>query len=582
MSDLASPGSAARPLRQRLERALVDLRWYDQALAVSFIVFVAILGDSEPDWYYFVPSFLAFMVAWSAAFVFSARWRLSYLIAVGLVLTIYAISWAKYSIVAMKFHVYDIVFHALSLTQFLFWFSTFTSAAAMTTSLVAIAFAGLTLVWRLEEPSAVRIGPRAAGSVIAALLCFGSAKALFDRHADFFTSRHFYISSFIFSFGDLPSLLQFGGLMEASAEETPALQRGAGVLSCSSEGARPHIVLFLNESTMPPGVYPGISFPDETKPLFTSFDGRQRRLRVETFGGATWLSDFSALTGLSTWSFGSLRNFVAQFMTGRLRHSLPAYLKACGYETTMIYPSRADFAGSDEFYKSIGFDRIIDRAAHKAPDERQRDSFYWGLVLDQLRVGKTSGRPQFIVASSMASHSPWDFRYAPEELGDGQSANWNGDRQLDEYLWRLVVAERDRKEFRAQAMKLLPTAPVLFVSYGDHQPALRKIPLRDAIGIADAGRSDSLQPSSIGFETYYAIDAQNFTPRLPADEPAILEIPYLPSMIVAAAGLPRDEVFERREQLRELCRGLYHTCPYRQHVLKFHRWLADSGWLQTR
>ena len=40
--------------------------------------------------------------------------------------------------------------------------------------------------------------------------------------------------------------------------------------------------------------------------------------RVETFGGATWLSDFSTLTGLSTRDLGSIRNFAAPFTTGRL------------------------------------------------------------------------------------------------------------------------------------------------------------------------------------------------------------------------------------------------------------------------
>jgi hypothetical protein len=128
----------------------------------------------------------------------------------------------------------------------------------------------------------------------------------------------------------------------------------------------------------------------------------------------------------------------------------------------------------------------------------------------------------------------------------------------------------------------LPRAPILFMSYGDHQPALKRIPIRDAIGIADAGRSDALQPSSVAFETYYAIDAQNFTPRMPAVEPSILEIPYLSSMVVAAAGLPLDAVYERREELRLLCRGLYHTCAYRAQVLKFHRWMADSGFIDMR
>ena len=131
MSDFATSGPAAPPLRERLQQALVNARWYDQALCIGVIIFIAILGDSEPDWYYFVPSVAAFGACMAAAFFLSARLRFSFLIAASLFLTIYAISWAKYSIVAMKFHVYDIVFHALSWTQFLFWIATFTKAAAL-------------------------------------------------------------------------------------------------------------------------------------------------------------------------------------------------------------------------------------------------------------------------------------------------------------------------------------------------------------------------------------------------------------------------------------------------------------------
>ena len=115
-----------------------------------------------------------------------------------------------------------------------------------------------------------------------------------------------------------------------------------------------------------PGVYPGVVFPEETKPLFRSFDGKVRRLRVETFGGATWLSDFSALTGLSTWSFGSLRNFVAPFMTGRLKHSLPAYLKACGYDVTLLEARERVGAAGEVFRAARG---LVDLAREAAePD----------------------------------------------------------------------------------------------------------------------------------------------------------------------------------------------------------------------
>ena len=94
-------------------------------------------------------------------------------------------------------------------------------------------------------------------------------------------------------------------------------------------------------------------------------------------------------------------------MTGRLRHSLPQYLAACGYETTMIYPASVGFAGVGRFYEAIGFDRIIDISVHKAPDQRQRDAFYLAEVAKILEANAASARPrpQFVMASSMSRRS---------------------------------------------------------------------------------------------------------------------------------------------------------------------------------
>ncbi len=573
MSVQASPPAPA---------ALASLRRFtlkDAGFAAALLAWLAFLHDSEPDWYYFLPTITSFALVVAFAFYVSRRLYWSFGLAALVFLGIYAISWAKYAYVAMKFHVYDIVFHFFSWTQFTFFVGTFPKATILITVLVVASLALAALAWRAEKPVHASRKLRAvmlAASLIGTMI---SAHVLFDRYADFFTSRRYVFSSFLFSFRDLPLLVRIGGLMEASADE-PGEAPAEATLGCAPGGPRPDIVLFLNESVMPPGVYSDIVFPDETKPMFASFDGRVRRLRVETFGGATWLSDFSVLTGLSTWSFGSARTFVAQFVTGRLKHSLPQYLKACGYETTMIYPSMADFAASDRFYRSIGFDRLIDRSVHKAPSERERDGFYHGLVLETLAGAARAGRPQFIVASGMATHSPWDFRFAPDALRGGEKLDWNGDAQTDEFMWRLVLAERDRKAFRAEVAARWPARPVVFLSYGDHQPALKRIPLKNAIAIADDGRADSLTPASTGFETYFSIDAQNVALRMPASEPPILEIPYLSTVLLKAAGLPLDPVFERREKLMEACNGLYHTCPYRQSILRFHRWFSDSGWLR--
>ncbi len=298
-------------------------------------------------------------------------------------------------------------------------------------------------------------------------VAIGSGAAIAGRGASFFDPQRHIFSAFIGSLADIPQLMGARGYLQISAQASLA-PIPTDAIVCRPEGNAPDIVLFLNESVMPPGVYPEINFPPESKPFFTSFDGRIHNMRVETFGGGTWLTDFSALTGLSTSMFGNMRNFAAQLTTGRLRHTLPQYLKACGYDTTMIYPSLAEFAGSAKFYRSIGFDRVIDRAVHKAPDERQRDAFYYNEVRKVLdaapRTGGEGGarRPQFIVASSMSPHSPWNFRFAPEAVKPGETTRWNADPEIDEYLWRIVLARRDRDAFRADLKQSLsgPSVPV--------------------------------------------------------------------------------------------------------------------------
>ena len=126
----------------------------------------------------------------------------------------------------------------------------------------------------------------------------------------------------------------------------------------------------------------------------------------------------------------------------------------------------------------------------------------------------------------------------------------------------------------------MPREKILFVSYGDHQPALRAIPLKGVVEVANDGRSDVLPPSSIAFETFYALDGQNIKPHVIENEPSLLEVPFLSTIVVKAAGLPLDPVFEKRLTLLRDCYGLYHTCAARHHILTFHRWLADSGWLK--
>ena len=486
---------------------------------------------------------------------------------------------SKFALVSMNLHVYDLPFYLFSEATVGFFMSAYPRQALMVGLGLAASLAAFVFIWRMDARRRVPLRRRAGLMICGAALLTLGAWPLSGRNADFFNERNFALSSFLTSFSDLPQLYSYNGLIEVAPKPsiTPI---PADAITCKPQTAAPDIVMMLNESSMPPGVYPGLTYPEELNPFFASFDGRIHPLRVETFGGGTWLSDFSALTGLSTHSFGNLRNFVANFMTGRLRHSLPQYLRACGYETAMVYPASAGFAGVGRFYEAIGFDKVIDTSVHHAPDQRQRDAFYLGEAAKFLEAPAQGPRkPRFVVVASMSTHSPWDFRFSPDSIRETENLRWNADPEFDEYLWRLVLAKRDRDDFRERLSKTLADRRILYVGYGDHQPALAKVPLENNRTIADEGRSWQLDHESKAFETYFTLDAQGYTPKFAGAGHRIVEIANLPVITVIAAGLPLDPVFARREKLMAHCDGLYATCKDRASVLAFQRWLVDSRWI---
>ncbi len=551
--------------------------------ALTGLIWLVFVLATEPEWP--ITAMVLVFSAGLAAFLYALSSRIGFSLFLGLILYVaaFATSVFKFRMTAMNLHVYDIFFYLSGLTELGFFVQTFSRTALLFAAIVLSATA--ILVWRFRAETPHPVG-RKASFILAGLaitLLGSSGWWLGERRPSFFDDKQFVFSSFIASMSDLPALVREKGVLEMSAQAalTPVISDN---ISCKAAAGSPDIILFLNESGMPAGVYPQLEYPAELAPFFQSHDNKVHKLRVETFGGGTWLSDFSALTGLSTNSFGNMRNFAMQLMTGRLRHTLPQYLRACGYDTSIIYPSMAEFAGSGRFYRAIGFDRVIDRREHKAADDRQRDAFYYDQVVNVLARADESEvrRPQFIVASSMSTHGPWNFRYAPEALKPGEKTVWTGDKEFDEYLWRMVLAKRDRDGFRAKVKQRYPHNPFLFVSFGDHQPALARLPLKDAQEIANQGTAWQLDPASRAFETYYSIEAMGFAPRIAMPDFPILEIPHLATLTIAAAGLPLDPVYDRRNWLMNRCAGLYTTCADRGAVLAFQRWMVDSRWIVQR
>jgi hypothetical protein len=365
-------------------------------------------------------------------------------------------------------------------------------------------------------------------------------------------------------------------LMEAAART--ALPDFASESQCTPSTKPPHIVLIHQESLVPPSLFPRLQYDRTLDRFFLSDDGRLHRLRVETYGGGSWVTEFALLTGISTKAFGDMRMFVQVLMEGRLKETLPQALTNCGYRTLMLFPMSNGFVSLDRFYRSIGFSEILDQRAQGAPTTRERDRFYFQNALDAMdHHFKSSDRPLFVYIQTMASHGPYDSAYMPEENvpggGPGTSA------EMSEYLRRAAMASLDRYFLMDEIKRRFPDEPILVVRYGDHQPSATRDLINDVWGddSPDVGKDGSPGP----FITFYAMARNNFpVAPLPAYDP--LDIAYVGTIMLEAAGLRLSAPQQERKRLMMACEGRYFGCEPRSQILAFHRRLINSGFVRTR
>jgi hypothetical protein len=146
-------------------------------------------------------------------------------------------------------------------------------------------------------------------------------------------------------------------------------------------------------------------------------------------------------------------------------------------------------------------------------------------------------------------------------------------------LRRLAFARQDYDFLRAELLRRFPDQQFLIVHYGDHQP-LATLPL---LGFGeDATVEDVMRSANLAaLITYYAVDAISYVPP-PLPRLDAVDVAYLGTIVLEAAGLPLSDAHRERRRLMMLCDGNYDGCPARDEVLKFHRRLIDSGLLEPR
>ena len=544
------------------------------ALALLGAILV-LLSCTEP----IAPRFW-FAIAVTAAFAalvtfLTRRLLFASVVTTSLVAVVFLVSLEKQATMNMGLHSYDLFFY-LNVDTFELLWGDYRRYVVVVLAAVVAAIILAALTWRFDTTRPSRL---ASGLTLLAAIgmagAFESQASAENTPFRFLNDGNSFVSAFYLSWSETWGTLMRGQLMEAAAQtELPDFISDP---KCTPATKPPHIVLIHQESLVPPSLFPRLEYDHALDRFFLSDDGALHKLRVETYGGASWVNEFALLTGISTKAFGDMRMFVHVLMGGRLRETLPQTLAKCGYRTLMLFPMKKGYLSLDRFYRSIGFTEILDRRDQGAPTIRERDRFYFQNALEAMdRHFKSSDQPLFVYIQTMASHGPYDSVYMPEENvpggGPGTSA------EMSEYLRRAALAQRDGRFLMDEIKRRFPNEAILVVRYGDHQPSATRDIINDVWGddSPDVGPDGSPGP----FITFYAIQGSNLAvPPLPAYDP--LDIAYVGTVMLEAAGLPLSAAQRERKRLMVACEGRYFGCEPRSQILAFHRRLLNSGYVQA-
>jgi len=265
---------------------------------------------------------------------------------------------------------------------------------------------------------------------------------------------------------------------------------------------------------------------------------------------------------------------VTRIAAGRVTRGLPNTLKRCGYRTHALYPANGGFLGAGSYYRGVGVEDFVDSKG-LGSDVFEPDRFYYDAATRVIERERARG-PMFLYVYLTANHFTWDYPFHAEHTPAGWRDPGNAMPEVNEYLRRQAMTERDYADFLVRLRRDFPDEEFLIVRYGDHQPDFAKLIVDPAADIMEVGRRLMAYDPRY-FTTYYAIDAVNFTPAAVGSALDVLDAPYLPLVVQEAAGLPLDPSFAEQKKILARCGGLFYGCRDGAEARRFNRMLIDAG-----
>lgn len=319
------------------------------------------------------------------------------------------------------------------------------------------------------------------------------------------------------------SLLTF---ISTASDETPMLYSAlpprphAPQVQCPS--SKMNVLSVLQESTFKP------ADADLTPITKSFFNGNLYAgpLTTHVVGGGTHVTEFAFLIGFPHLALQGENTFPQGPLTGRIQRSLPQWFKACGYETTVVYPTRRHFRNSAHWYSSLGFDHVISAEDAGISNWHVPDAEVLSRALAQLPPPSPTAKPQFVYVLTIAQHGPHD-KHDPRA----------------DYLKRLQSSAQGWILLRQLLLKRSQQdGPWLVNWFGDHRPNR-------------VGADGPEKWTTWGVMETIPGDSNDST-----HQPKALDIAFWGGEVMRQAGLDVQPLMKLQDQLRQECPEQFMKC----------------------
>lgn len=244
----------------------------------------------------------------------------------------------------------------------------------------------------------------------------------------------------------------------------------------------PNIIFLQIEAFMDPTVIEGLTFSSDPIPNFRKLQERfgSSNLTVPVFGGATVNTEFEILTGLPVKWLQQGGYPYLTIATYKPVESLAYYFRDT-YQTTAIHNWYGDFYNRDIVFQNLGFEEYISR---ETMTEQIYNDYYMSDEMFEKYIPlilEDSEEKDFIYGITVGMHGPYaSDNVVPDEITVSGTYNETDLQNVQKYVNELYKSDK----VLGKIIEYLDTfhEPVVFILYGDHQPAL---------SLLDSSKADS-------------------------------------------------------------------------------------------